>query len=141
MVKITFNFKDFLKQDRTETCYFDLSEAEVTQHMIGRNGVERYFERIVEAQDGESLGKEFADLIELTYGVMSDDGREFTKSKELFQKFKSTRMYNQLYMRLVQDAEWAAKWWNGVIPVENNEERDVVDLSLDNGQKVIPITN
>ena len=60
----------------------------------------------------------FKDLVLKAYGVKSDDGRRFIKSKELSEEFAQTEAYSQIFMELATDADAAAKFVNGIIPAD-----------------------
>lgn len=112
----TITYKDFNGVERTEKFYFHLSEAELAEMEVKRHGLAEYFQSIVNAQDGEKILEAFKDLIDLSYGVKSEDGRHFRKSKELTDDFKATNAYNALFMELASSDDAAIEFCNGIIP-------------------------
>ena len=64
----------------------------------------------------------FKDLLLMSYGEKSPDGRRFIKTAALKEAFKQTEAYSMIFMKLVTDAEAAAKFINGIIPAKAAEE-------------------
>ena len=60
----------------------------------------------------------FKDLVLKAYGVKSDDGRRFIKSKELSDEFSQTEAYSQIFMELATDDKAAAAFINGIVPAD-----------------------
>ncbi len=124
MVKKTITYKDYDGTQRTETFYFNLNRAEVAKMQLSeKGGLAAKLTRILETNDVPALTKFFEDIIERSYGVKSDDGRRFIKSRELYEEFEQTEAYSQLFMELAQDEKEAAAFVNGVmssIIVEKN---------------------
>ena len=73
-------------------------------------------ENIQQAQDIPRIIEIFKQLIHLSYGVKSPDGRKFMKSKEILDDFLATEAYSELYMELGTNDEKAAEFINGVVP-------------------------
>ena len=64
----------------------------------------------------ESLRLSKRSFLKLTV-KKSPDGKRFIKSEELSTAFSQTEAYSQLFMELATDADAAAKFVNGIIPV------------------------
>lgn len=120
MVQETIKYKDYNGVEREETFRFDLSEAEVTELLYSaEGGLDKYYERIIAAKDDNAAMKEFKKLLLLAYGEKSADGRRFVKSPELSKAFSETPAYSILYMRMARDPEYAAKFFNGIVPTSS----------------------
>lgn len=117
MIKKTITYTDYNNVERTESFYFNLSKAEIMEMEMGIDGgLAESIQKIVDAKDAPAIIRVFKDLVLKAYGVKSDDGRRFIKSKELSDGFSQTEAYSQLFMELAMDADAAAKFINGVIP-------------------------
>ena len=58
----------------------------------------------------------FKELLQKSYGVKSDDGKRFIKSKELTEAFVQTEAYSELFVILASNADEATEFVNGIIP-------------------------
>ena len=117
MLKKTIKFIDYNGVERTEDFFFNLNKAEIAEmEMSYAGGLTTYINRIIAAQDNPTLVKLFKDLILMSYGVKSDDGREFVKNDEIRNKFKHTEAYSILFMELSTNADAAAEFVTGIIP-------------------------
>lgn len=117
MIKKTVTYTDYNGVERTENFYFNLSKAEVMEmEMSTAGGMAESIQKIVDAKDAPSIIRVFKDLVLKAYGVKSDDGRRFIKSKELSDEFSQTEAYSQIFMELATDADAAAKFVNGIVP-------------------------
>ena len=119
MLKKTITYTDYNGVERKEDFYFNLSKAEVMEmEMSTSGGLAQMINKIIETQDSPAIIKIFKDLILKAYGEKSPDGKRFIKSHELSEAFAQTEAYSNLFMELATDADAAAKFVNGITPVE-----------------------
>lgn len=119
MLKKTIEFEDYNGLKRKEDHYFNLSKAEIMEMELSTTGgFAEMIQKIVDAQDTPAIVKVFKDLILKAYGEKSPDGRQFIKSPELSQAFAQTEAYSELFMELATDADAAAAFINGIVPVD-----------------------
>lgn len=119
MITKTITYTDYNGVERTEKFYFNLSKAEVLEmEMSTEGGLAETIQKIVDAKDAPAIIRVFKDLVLKAYGVKSDDGRRFIKSKELSEAFSQTEAYSEIFMDLATDADAAAKFVNGIVPAE-----------------------
>jgi len=119
MLKKTITYTDYNGSERTEDFYFNLSKAEIMEmEMSTAGGLTEMIQKIVAAQDAPAIMKVFKELILKAYGEKSPDGKRFIKSDEISTAFSQTEAYSQLFMELATDADAAAKFVNGIIPVD-----------------------
>lgn len=117
MIKKTITYTDYNGVERTENFYFNLSKAEIMEmEMSTDGGMAESVQKIVDAKDVPAIIRVFKDLVLKAYGVKSDDGRRFIKSKELAEAFEQTEAYSEIFMELATDADAAAKFINGIVP-------------------------
>lgn len=137
MLKERIDYVDFDGNQRSEDFYFNFTEAEIQeQNLKTPGGIKAKLEKIVQTMDQEKLVEYFKYLILESYGVKSDDGRRFIKSKELSEEFSQTGAYNKLFMTLTTDTNAAIRFVKGIIP-------DIPDQSVSepsNLTSVTPIT-
>ena len=119
MLKLTRTYTDYNGVQRTEDFYFNLSKAEVTEMEMGTaGGLAEMIQKVVDAKDAQAIIKVFKDVLLKAYGEKSPDGKYFNKSPEISQAFASTEAYSDLFMELATDADYAAKFVNGIIPAD-----------------------
>lgn len=117
MFKKQITYENFNGEEVTENLYFNLTEAELLElELTHPGGYSDYLNRIIEAKDRATLVAIFKDLILLSYGEKSPDGRSFMKSPEISHAFQCTNAYNVLFMELATNDEAAAAFANGVVP-------------------------
>lgn len=118
MLKETIKYLDYNNVERTEDYYFNLSESEIIEFASTEEGdLAEELRKMVAAQDGGRIMRTFKKLLAMSYGEKSPDGRRFEKKDgELAKAFFETQAYNQLFLRLVTEPEYAAKFIAAVIP-------------------------
>lgn len=116
MLKKTITYTDYNDETRTEDFYFNLSKAELTLMEASKvGGMKNYLERIIQTKDVTAIAEMFKDIIHMSYGEKSPDGKRFIKSEDLSVAFEQTEAYSELVMELL-NAENAAKFINGIMP-------------------------
>lgn len=119
MLAKKIKYEDFDGNQREETFYFNLTKSEIQQAEFSVDGgLSTKLKRITESMRSSDMVDIFKDFIQLSYGVKSDDGKFFRKSKEAFEDFKSTNAYDALWMELVEDTNAAIDFIVGVCPAE-----------------------
>lgn len=117
MIAKTITYTDYNGLERTETFYFNLTEAEALEwEMTAVGGLSEYVKKIVDANDIPSIIRIFKDVVLKAYGEKSADGRRFIKNDEVRDAFAQTEAYSKLFMELATDAEKAAEFVNGITP-------------------------
>ena len=111
-------------------------------------GYDQWVKRISNAQDTPELIKIFKELILMSYGERSLDGKSFIKKdpvtgKLLRDEFEQTAAYPVLFMELATNTEAATEFINKVIPEDAAEaiEKAKEDGSLDEAtSKIYPLS-
>lgn len=121
MLKKTITFEDFNGAMCTEDHYFNLTTAELTELQLSKDGgFDNYLKKIVDAQNIPELSKAFKEIILLSYGVKSDDGKRFVKKApdghRLADDFVDSAAYSALYTELFTNDAAAADFVNSIIP-------------------------
>lgn len=121
MLKKTVTYEDFNGESNTEELYFNLTKTELTNLQLSKEGgFDTYIQRIVDAKDTPELAKAFREIILMSYGVKSHDGKRFVKidpyGHKLADEFSQSAAFDALYMELITDDKAAAAFINGVVP-------------------------
>lgn len=140
MIKETITYTDYDGNKRTEDFYFNLTKAELTEmEMSVAGGLSSILEDVINKQDTPTIMAHFKKVILQAYGEKSPDGRRFIKSQKLSEEFSQTEAYSELYMKLVTNADIAAKFINSLMPkdwVREAERRKLLD-----GLKITPTSD
>lgn len=131
MLKETIKYTDYNGVERTEDFWFHLSKAELMEWEMGTTGgLTEMIKRIVDAQDAPAIIKIFKELVLKAYGQKSPDGKRFIKSEELATEFSQTEAYSQLFMELATDADKAAAFVNGIMPIDVAEKAAAAPVAI-----------
>lgn len=123
MQKETITYVDYNGTTRTEDFMFNLTEQElVDMQLTTAGGYAETVKAIIDAKDQPALIAIFKELLLKSYGKKTPDGRRFDKSKEIVDDFVHCPAYSILYMRLVTDDQYAAKFIAGLIPADLAEK-------------------
>lgn len=122
MLKKTVTYIDFDGNERTEDFFFNLTEQEIAEMELStEGGLGNFINKAVAAKSQVELIELFKKLILAAYGVKSADGRRFVKNDAVCEDFMSTQAFSDIYMELVQDADKASAFFNGIVPKEKNK--------------------
>lgn len=131
--KVTY--KDFNDVERTEKFTFNLTKAEV-MILISQDGdytIDKYLERLTTERNGRKIMKMFEDIIHMSYGEVSLDGRRIDKSEEAWKNFAETEAYSIIFTEIVTDAKKAAEFVNSIIPKDLADEIRKIAADNPNG--------
>lgn len=122
MLKKTVTYIDFDGNERTEDFFFNLTEQEIAEMELStEGGLGNFINKAVAAKSQVELIDLFKKLILAAYGVKSADGRRFVKNDAVREDFMSTQAFSDIYMELVQDADKASEFFNGIVPKEKSK--------------------
>lgn len=132
MLKREIKYENFDGNEVTDTYYFNLTRSEMIELEVGyKDGLEAALRRIIETNDRQKLIAEFKNLVLLSYGVKSDDGKRFIKSDQLREEFTQTPAYDALFMELATNDDAAATFIKGIVPKDFSKEMDKIqDVQL-----------
>jgi hypothetical protein len=123
VLKKTIKFNDLDGNEVEEVHYFHLNKAELVEmEMSHKGGLSETLQRIVAAEDGQGIIREFKSIILGAYGKRSEDGRRFVKNQQIRDEFESSEAYSALFMELITNTDSAIEFVNGVIPQGMAEE-------------------
>lgn len=110
-------YTDYNGITQTGEFMFNLSKPEVVKLQASYpGGVEVYLKAITDPPDAKAIVDFVENLILMSYGERSMDGRRFVKSTEMREAFQQTDAYSEIFMKLVQDPDHLAEFVNGIIP-------------------------
>lgn len=114
----TITFEDYNGVKRTETHYFNMNKAELTKWLTttGEATLDKVLMRLYTERNGREIINIFENLLKITYGKKSDDGRKFIKSDEIWEDFHQTEGYSELFMELISDGNAVSEFVNKTLP-------------------------
>lgn len=119
MICKRITYTDYDGNTRTEDFRFNISRAELMELELRTPGTwSNYVTQISNAENVPALLEVFKNLIGLAYGVKSEDGKHFLKSKEITDSFFNSEAYSELFMELFSDPTGtaAAEFIKAIIP-------------------------
>lgn len=131
MLKETITYTDFNGTERTEDFYFSISKAAlIRQEMMTvetdeeGNVISETFtdklKRISEAKNkkGSEVLPLFEDIIKMTIGIKSEDGRYFRKPAGYADDFLDSAAWAELFLKFMENPTYAAEFINKTVPAE-----------------------
>lgn len=115
----TMKTTDFNGVEKEVVIRFNITETELTDMALSKGGgLEEYLKRIIGTKNLPELNELFKTIIDLSYGVKSDDGVYFRKSPELLADFKATQAYSDFCMELLTNVDEANRFIDNIIPTK-----------------------
>lgn len=125
MFKKKITYTDYNGQERTEDFYFNLSRSELIMlESTTPGGYAAMLQRIIDSKDQRQLMNEFTNLIKMSYGVKSDDGKHFIKNEEVVNDFLNSAAFDQMFLEFFTEENAASDFANGVLPSSVNNDID-----------------
>lgn len=129
MYKKTITYTDYNDVEQTEDFYFNLNKAELMQIQLRNNGtLQAKLERLMNTRETSEIAQIFQDIIDMSYGVKSDDGKRFIKNQEVLDAFKQSEAYSELYVELTTNTDSAVAFITGIIPAKIAEQLDKAEI-------------
>lgn len=133
MLKKTITYNDYNGVERTEDFYFNISRSELAiMNFTESGGLADRLRGILNAKDSKAIIDVVQNLVEMSYGVKTPDGRRFIKNKEVFNEFKETEAYSNFLLELLTDDDAATEFVKGILPRDLANE---VDKEIAKNQK------
>lgn len=130
MFKKRITYTDFNGQERTEDFYFNLSKSEMIMlESTTPGGYAAMLQRIIDSKDNTSLMKAFTDLIRMSYGVKSEDGKHFVKNEKVVDDFLNSAAFDQMFTEFFTDENAASDFAKGIMPMDLNNRQNFAALN------------
>jgi len=126
MLKKKVTYTDFDGLERSEQLYFNLSEPEIVRlDVTYKGGLEKFINQLDPEERPDEVLDLFETVIRTSYGEKSEDGRFFVKDPEAVAMFMQSAAYSALFMELIQDADSAATFVNGLVPQRPSSKKNM----------------
>ena len=128
MLKKYITYTDYNGKERREAFYFNLSKAElIKMEITADGGMEALLQRIIDTHDNRKLFELFEKMIQLSYGVKSEDGKRFIKNQQVVDEFVQSEAYTELLLELMgEDAtDKVLEFVKGIMPLDGVSEDEI----------------
>jgi hypothetical protein len=127
MILKTIKFKNYAGEEEVGTFHFNLSKGELVKMQMSAidhrtESFEDKLEKIGSHLNGKALIEVIDEIIDVSYGVKTTDGKRFIKNAADLEYFKSTEAYSELVVELCTDAVKASEFVNGLVPADLRAE-------------------
>lgn len=124
MYKKVINYTSYDGENLKYEAYFNLNKAELMKWIMGSRdySIDKLLERMLMNQNKKELMGIFDELIDMSYGEKSLDGRRFMKTPEILANFKATEAYSEFFMELCSDTNKVTEFILGIVPAEMVDE-------------------
>lgn len=130
MYKKTITYVDYNDEKCTEDCYFNLKPSEIVEMKATGNDLASKLQEMIDKKDGALIMKTIKDIVLASYGEKTADGKHFMKKDEngrpLSVLFEQSEAYSVLFMELCSDPEEAVKFISGVLPISDDQRREIL---------------
>lgn len=118
MIKKTIKYTDFNEKVREEDFYFNLTKAELVELQITAPGgdLSAHIQALMDASERKELMAAFKEIVTMSFGVRSEDGRYFEKSPKQLLRFQSSAAYSELFIELISDPDALSAFVRGLVP-------------------------
>jgi hypothetical protein len=125
MIPETITYNDLDGKPVQKVWHFSLDRAEIAEMKIRHDGtgegdLEDYLNRIVAEQDNNKLLDNFKAILFKSVGIRK--GNYIDKSPEIQAEFVGSGAYEAMFMKMLEDANYAANLINGIIPKDMAEQ-------------------
>lgn len=125
MLKKQITYTNFAGETYTDDFYFNLSRAEIIRlQATTKGGYVEILQKLIADRESSEVLKLYEELIKLSYGKKSADGRNFVKRPEYLEDFMSCGAFDVLYEELMTNDEKALEFINGVTPQLTEKEME-----------------
>lgn len=137
MITETIKYVDYDGNPREDTFYFNLSQADLVRLEVKDNrGFKAMIDEVIASKDTERIWEIFEQILAMSVGKKSADGRRFSKRYEDKADFLESEAYSEFVVKLIKDPKFAADFINKL--AEDANRRDVTPVAaVDNGVTLI----
>ena len=123
MITETITYEGYDDERVTESLTFHISRTELLENMdleARFTEIQKRFENNPDAADDPELRQEIVlllkFLIDLSYGERSEDRKNFRKSADILDRFKTSAAYDEFFFSLFEEPEKAVRFMTGILP-------------------------
>lgn len=153
MIAKTVTYTDYDGNEVSEKLYFNLNVMElrhikfegIPERVSIKNYLEKLLKEIKELSETDNADEKEAkldivyslveQLIVKSYGVKTDDGRSFMKSKEIAENFRNSAAFESIYIDFLTNPSLIPDFVNGILP---KNAMDKINAANGSGAVILP---
>lgn len=122
MIRREITYKDFNGTKKKAVLYFHVTKTELTSMVASGIADPDAIRDVIDSKDKKRMYEMMNNFILGSYGIKSEDGEQFVKSKEVREAFLYSAAYDAFMTDLMSSDKKASDFVRGVFPVEVMEE-------------------
>lgn len=123
MLKKTITYTDYNDQQITEDLYFNLTKLELMELESSKDGkLSETLVGIAERNETHEIISMVKDLILMSYGIKSEDGKRFIKNEKLREEFSQSEAFSELFMEICTDANGTMDFITNIMPASIRDD-------------------
>lgn len=127
MLKKTITYIDFDGNEVTDDYYFNISTSEIAKlELEQEGGLAVWMQQLIQSNDRHAILATFERIIQLSYGVRSEDGKRFMKGGEHWLSFYESNAYDVFFLELITDTQAAAAFINAIVPADLQQKAQAI---------------
>ena len=116
MLGLPIKYTDYNGVEREDKFWFHLSYADLIRlELTDKDGFKQRIQKLIDAQDQQEIWKTLEDIVRMSVGKKSPDGRRFDRSYEAKADFLESEAYSSFIRSMVEDSNYATTFVNGLI--------------------------
>ncbi len=127
MIAKTLNYTDFNDEQAQEIAYFNINKNESSllflEYGNNKNALTNYIQRIAEDNDLKGYMLFIDKIVEIAYGVKSDDGRRIDKDEKRTKLFMSSPAYDVLLDELTSSPQALLEFILGALSTLSKDQK------------------
>lgn len=117
MIKQNVTYYDYNDNEINGEFYFHLNKLELEKlNLKYPEGLEAHVTALRDSNNVDGMIDLFTEIVLMAYGVKSEDGTRFIKSKQLTEEFSQTEAFPELFYKLATEEGAATAFIRGIIP-------------------------
>ena len=133
MIKKTITYTDFNDDTVTEDFYFHIKKSTLVENLDLKDTLQKLQDQLTaEDRTVENLTEEevmqllglVKRLMQLAYGIRSEDGKQHRQSEEIWNDFKDSAAYDAILFQMFQEKGQALAFLSGIMPKDLMEEAE-----------------
>lgn len=122
MIRREITYKDFNGTKKKAVLYFHVTKTELTSMVASGIADPDAIRDVIDSKDKKRMYEMMNNFVLGSYGIKSEDGEQFVKSKEVREAFLYSAAYDAFMTDLMSSDKKASDFVRGVFPVEVMEE-------------------